>query len=147
MDSLTNLLAGNHLLLLFMVIGLGYLIGSIKIFGFNLGVAAVLFVGMAFGAIDPRLQLPEYIYIIGLVLFVYAIGLQAGPGFFASFRSHGLRFSLLAVTLLGIGGLVSVLLWWLMDFSAPQTAGLFCRALTNTPALSATNEVHNAKAQ
>jgi putative transport protein len=124
-----------------MVIGLGYLIGSIKVFGFNLGVAAVLFVGMAFGAIDPRLQLPEYIYIIGLVLFVYAIGLQAGPGFFASFRSHGLRFSLLAVTLLGIGGIMSILLWWLMDFSAPQTAGLFCGALTNTPALAATIEV------
>ncbi len=147
MDSLTNLLAGNHLLLLFMVIGLGYLIGSIRIFGFSLGVAAVLFVGMAFGAIDPRLQLPEYIYIIGLVLFVYAIGLQAGPGFFASFRSHGLRFSILAVTLLGIGGIVAVLLWWLMDFSAPQTAGLFCGALTNTPALAATIEVIKSMAQ
>lgn len=147
MDSLTNLLAGNHLLLLFMVIGLGYLIGSIRIFGFSLGVAAVLFVGMAFGAIDPRLQLPEYIYIIGLVLFVYAIGLQAGPGFFASFRSHGLRFSILAVTLLGVGGIIAVLLWWLMDFSAPQTAGLFCGALTNTPALAATIEVIKSMAQ
>src|SRR5512145_630833 len=121
MDSLTNLLAGNHLLLLFMVIGLGYLIGSIRIFGFSLGVAAVL--------------------------FVYAIGLQAGPGFFASFRSHGLRFSILAVTLLGVGGIVSVLLWWLMDFSAPQTAGLFCGALTNTPALAATIEVIKSMAQ
>ncbi len=140
MESLIDLLAGNHLLLLFVVIGLGYLIGSIRLFGFSLGVAAVLFVGMAFGAIDPRMQLPEYIYIIGLVLFVYAIGLQAGPGFFASFRSHGLRFSLLAVALLGIGGIVAVLLWWLMDFNAPQIAGIYCGALTNTPALAATIE-------
>lgn len=140
MESLIDLLAGNHLLLLFVVIGLGYLIGSIRLFGFSLGVAAVLFVGMAFGAIDPQMQLPEYIYIIGLVLFVYAIGLQAGPGFFASFRSHGLRFSLLAVAMLGIGGLVSVLLWWLMDLNAPQIAGIYCGALTNTPALAATIE-------
>jgi putative transport protein len=72
MGSFIDLLANNSLLLLFTVIGLGYLIGNIKFFGFNLGVAAVLFVGIAFSAIDPRLSLPDHIYVIGLVLFVYA---------------------------------------------------------------------------
>jgi putative transport protein len=104
-----DLLAGNPLLLLFTVIGLGYLIGNINIFGFKLGVAAVLFVGIAMGAFDKRLGLPEYIYIIGLVLFVYAIGLQSGPGFFASFQKRGFRNSLAAVAILLGGAVVAVI--------------------------------------
>ncbi|MFZ1683277.1 MAG: TrkA C-terminal domain-containing protein [Candidatus Zixiibacteriota bacterium] len=140
MSGFLDLLAGNQLLLLFTVIGLGYMIGNIKVFGFSLGVAAVLFVGMALGAIDDRLTLPDYIYVIGLVLFVYAIGLQAGPGFFASFRSRGLRYSLIAVGLLFLGALVSVVIWKVMGLSAPSIAGLYCGALTNTPALAATVE-------
>ncbi len=139
-----DLLAGSPLLLLFVVIGVGYLVGSIRIFGFSLGVAAVLFAGMAFGALDPRLILPEYIYIIGLVLFVYAIGLQAGPGFFASFRKRGLRSSGLAVLLLTVAAAVSIALYAFMDISAPAIAGLFCGALTNTPALAASLETINS---
>ena len=92
-----DLLAGNPLLLLFTVIGLGYLVGSVKIAGFKLGVVAVLFVGIAVGALDPRLALPEHIYILGLVLFVYAVGLHSGPGFFASFNKRGLRINLATV--------------------------------------------------
>ncbi|MEI7905887.1 MAG: transporter, partial [Bacteroidota bacterium] len=78
MDSLLHLLAENKLILLFSIIGIGFLLGQIRILGFNLGVSAVLFVGIAFGALDKRLVLPEEIYIIGLVLFVYSIGLQSG---------------------------------------------------------------------
>lgn len=140
MTALFDLLAANQLLLLFVVIGLGYLIGNIKVFGFGLGVSAVLFVGMALGAYDKRLALPEYIYIIGLVLFVYSVGLQAGPGFFASFRKRGLRFSLFAGVLLSIGAVITIILWFGMGLSAPSAAGLFCGALTNTPALAATVE-------
>ena len=112
-----DLLAGNPLLLLFTVIGLGYLIGSINIFGFKLGVAAVLFVGIFFGAIDSRLSLPEHIYIIGLVLFVYAIGLQSGHGFFASFRKRGLRFSIIAALVLAVGAVAAILI---RKFACPR---------------------------
>ncbi len=140
MSYFINLLAENQLLLLFTVVGLGYLIGNIKVFGFNLGVSAVLFVGMAFGAYDNRLALPEYIYVIGLVLFVYAVGLQAGPGFFASFKKRGLKFSLFAAAVLAFGAIVAVAIWGGMGLSAPSIAGLFCGALTNTPALAATVE-------
>jgi len=140
MQSFINILAENPLVLLFTIIGLGYLIGNIKIFGLKLGVAAVLFVGISFGAIDKRLALPEYIYIIGLVLFVYAIGLQAGPGFFASFHKRGLRFSLIAGVILALGAIVAVILGKLLGLSGPSIAGLFCGALTNTPALAATVE-------
>lgn len=135
-----DLLAENPLVLLFTVIGLGYLIGNINIFGFRLGVAAVLFTGIAFSAVDNRLSLPEHIYVIGLVLFVYAIGLQSGPGFFASFRKRGLRFSLIAGVVLVIGAGVSLLIQRILHISAPSAAGLFCGALTNTPALAASVE-------
>jgi putative transport protein len=135
-----DLLASSPLLLLFSVVGIGYLVGSLRLFGLSLGVSAVLFAGMAFGALDNRLSLPDYIYIIGLVLFVYAIGLQAGPGFFASFRSRGLRFSVIAVLLIVGAFGAALVLRWAMGLSVPAIAGVFCGALTNTPALAATVE-------
>lgn len=135
-----DLLAQNQLLLLFVVIGLGYLVGNINLFGFKLGVAAVLFVGIALGAIDSRLALPEYIYVIGLVLFVYAIGLQSGPSFFASFQKRGIRFSLIAAGVLAMGAVIAVILKSILGVQAPTIAGLFCGAVTNTPALAATVE-------
>ena len=140
MHSLIDLLAENQLLLLFAVIGLGYLLGSLRIFGFSLGVAAVLFVGIAAGALDTRLSLPEPIYVIGLVLFVYAIGLQSGPGFFASFKKRGFKINFVAATLIEGGAVVAVVLWKTLHLSAPSIVGLFCGALTNTPALAATVE-------
>jgi putative transport protein len=140
MDSLISLLAENQLVLLFTVIGLGYLLGSIRILGFSLGVAAVLFVGIAAGALDRRLSLPEPIYIIGLVLFVYAVGLQSGPGYFASFKKRGFKINLVAATLIEGGAVIAVVLWKILHVSAPNIVGLFCGALTNTPALAATVE-------
>jgi putative transport protein len=140
MGSIIDILAANPMLLLFTVIGLGYLIGNVKVFGFKLGVAAVLFVGIAFGTIDSRLSLPDHIYILGLILFVYALGLQAGPGFFASFHKRGLRYSAVAIVLLAGGALVAIAVGKLMGLNAPSIAGLYCGALTNTPALAAAVE-------
>lgn len=140
MQGILDLLAANELLLLFAVIGVGYLLGSVKVAGFQLGVVAVLFVGILVSAVDARLALPEHIYIIGLVLFVYAVGLQSGPGFFASFRKRGLRTNAVAMLLLAVGALATAALWWVLDLPGPTAAGLFCGALTNTPALAATVE-------
>lgn len=78
-----QILLDNPLLLLFSTAGIGYFIGRIKIGGSSLGVAAVLFVGLGFGAIHPDLKLPEIVYLLGLVLFVYTIGLSSGPLFFS----------------------------------------------------------------
>jgi len=144
MDSLPSLLAENQLLLLFVIIGLGYLLGNIRIMGFQLGVVAVLFAGVLFGALDSRLVLPEHIYVIGLVLFVYAIGLQSGPGFFASFRLRGLRINGVAALILAMGAVLAVLLGKALSLPIPTIAGLFCGALTNTPALAAAVETVNA---
>jgi putative transport protein len=140
MHTIVDLLAGNQIILLFTVIGLGYLVGNIRIGGFSFGVTAVLFVGIAFGAIDSRLQLPDYIYVIGLVLFVYAIGIQSGTGFFASFGRRSLRVNAIAAAILTVGAAVTVALKGALGLSAPSTAGLFCGALTSTPALAATVE-------
>jgi putative transport protein len=141
MQAIVDLLAQSQLLLLFTVIGLGYLFGNIEIGGFRLGVAAVLFVGIAFGTVDRRLDIPEYIYVIGLVLFVYAIGLQAGPSFFVSFQKRGVRVNLMVILLLCAGAATSIVMWKALHLSAPSAVGLFCGALTNTPALAATVEV------
>jgi putative transport protein len=140
MHAIVELLASNPLLVLFSVVGLGYLVGSARVFGFSLGVSAVLFVGLAFGAVDTRLALPEYIYVIGLVLFVYAVGLQSGPGFFASFGKRGMRLNLVAVGLLVLGALTAGLVGRLTHLPGVEVAGLFCGALTNTPALAGTVE-------
>ncbi len=140
MSTIVPLLAANPLLLLFSVIGLGYLVGSARIFGFSLGVAAVLFVGLAFGAVSASLALPEYIHVVGLVLFVYAVGLQSGPGFFASFNRRGLRLNLVAVGLLVLAAAVAVLVGRLTRLPGAEIAGVFCGALTNTPALATTVE-------
>jgi putative transport protein len=135
-----DLLAQNPLLLLFSIIGIGYLVGNINIFGLKLGVAAVLFAGIFFGALDHRLSLPEDIYVIGLVLFVYAIGLQSGHVFFASFKKRGLRFSIIALLILCLGAAGAVAIHRIMGLPKASVAGLFCGALTNTAALAAAVE-------
>lgn len=75
-------LIDNPLFTLFLVAAIGYPLGRIKVRGTSLGVAAVLFVGLAVGALDANLKLPETIYQLGLVIFVYTIGLSSGPSFF-----------------------------------------------------------------
>ncbi len=81
-----QLLIDNPLLLLFVVAAIGYPLGRINIGGSSLGVAAVLFVGLIIGLLHPDLKLPEIVYQIGLVVFVYAIGLSSGTGFSLSWR-------------------------------------------------------------
>lgn len=135
-----DILANNPLLLLFTVSAIGYLIGRINIGGISLGVAAVLFVGLAFGALDQRLRLPDIIYLLGLVIFVYTIGLSSGPGFIASFRRRGLRNNLFVGGIIIIAAGIAVLLRMILGLNSAQTAGLFAGSLTNTPALAAVIE-------
>jgi putative transport protein len=140
-DSFVQTLLANKPLLLFLVIALGYFIGRIKIFGFSFGVAAVLFVGLGFGALHPDMVLPDIIYTIGLVLFVYTIGLRSGASFFASFRKSGFRDNLLVMTVLTITAGLTVLLGKIFAIKSTVMAGVFCGALTNTPALASVIEI------
>jgi putative transport protein len=142
-SRIVDFLAEQPLLLLFVVAGLGQLVGSIRIAGVSLGVAGVLFAGIAIGAIDPKLALPELFLQLGLALFVYALGLASGPAFVASLRTTGLR-RVFTVGLLVLAGAVEVVIVAkLMGLSGPKGAGLFTGVLTNTPALAGIVETLN----
>lgn len=142
---MTQFLIDNPLLLLFIVAALSYPLGRIKVKGASLGVAAVLFVGLAIGALDPNLKLPEIVYTLGLVIFVYTIGLSSGPGFFASFRRKGLRDNLLVVTMLVVAALITIGAAYALGLHPAVAAGLFTGSLTNTPALAGVLELVKAQ--
>jgi putative transport protein len=131
-----QILIENPILLLAIVAAIGYPLGQIKIKGSSLGVAAVLFVGLAIGSLDPNLKLPEFIGLLGLVVFIYTIGLSSGAGFFASFRRKGLRDNLFVFFVLLLAGGVAVAVHYLLRLTPALTAGLFAGSLTNTPALA-----------
>jgi putative transport protein len=132
-----DFLASSPLLLLFTVIGIGWLAGSIRVFGFSLGPAAVLFVGILFGSLDPRLRIPELLYVLGLVLFVYTIGLQSGPSFFSSFGKRALRANLFAFAVILLAAALALSGAKMLGLDGLSMVGVFCGALTNTPALAA----------
>jgi putative transport protein len=140
MDTIIQLLADNPLLLLFVVVALGYPLGRIKIRGFSLGLAAVLFVGIAVSSFDARLSLPSTVYYLGLVIFVYTIGLASGPSFVASFRRQGWRDNGLVFALLALLAGLAALAHVVFDLNATLVVGLFAGSLTNTPALASVLE-------
>jgi len=140
MPLIVQTLAENPILTLFVVIGLGYLVGQISIFGFRFGVAGVLFTGLALGSLSPHISVPEVIPTLGLILFIYTIGIHSGSGFFESFRTQGWRDSLFALGVLCLGALLAVAVAFPLGLSGPRRAGLFAGALTNTPALAAVRD-------
>ncbi len=136
MQSVIEFLENEPLLLLFIVSGLGYLLGQVKIKNISLGVAAVLFVGLAFGALSPNMEIPAIIVELGLIIFVYTIGLSSGPGFFASIRGDGLRDNIFVLLMLLFAAVLTVGASTLFGLKATVTAGMFAGSLTNTPALA-----------
>lgn len=132
-----ELLSENALLLLFVVAAIGYGVGSISVYGSKLGVAAVLFVGLFFGAIDESLQIPNIIFVLGLSIFVYTIGLSSGPGFMAALsgKSKQGEIAFVFIMILLSGGFAAGI-HFLFDFSAAETAGIFSGSSTNTAALA-----------
>lgn len=139
-QSLVALLVQHPILTLFLAIGLGYVVGQIGIFGFRFGVAGVLFVGLAIGALDRSIALPEAIPTLGLIIFVYTIGIQSGPALALAFRRRGFRDNMLAVGVLVFGALLTLVFSWLLSVPGPRAAGLFCGSLTSTPALAAARD-------
>jgi putative transport protein len=139
LESLHDLLAHSPLLRLFAVIGIGYLVGRWKIAGVSLGVAAVLFVGLMFGAWDSQaFELPAILSTVGLTVFVYTLGLASGPAVFGALSNReGLKMSLVTAISILVGALCTVACSKGLNLPASQSAGLFAGALTNTPALAA----------
>ena len=146
MPFLTQLLDGRTvvgaLLILAAVAVIGLALGSLRIKGVSLGVAGVLFAGLAFGHFGLSLQdsVLEFVREFGLVLFVYTIGMQVGPGFFASLRRQGLRLSLLAGAVVILGVLTALGLGRVLGLENAALVGVLSGATTNTPSLAAAQQ-------
>ncbi|MDD4198665.1 MAG: putative transporter [Paludibacter sp.] len=134
-----------HTILLYaFVIAMGVMIGKVKFFGVSLGVTFVLFVGILVGHLgfSANSELMHFLREFGLILFIYSIGLQVGPGFFSSFKKGGMQQNLLAasVVLLGVG--VTIALYYIFAGRIPMSmfVGILSGAVTNTPGLGAAQE-------
>ena len=125
----------------------GLWIGNVKIRGVGFGIGGVLFGGIIVGHFVDQagvaLSSPmlHFIQEFGLILFVYTIGIQVGPGFFASLRVSGLRLNLFAILIVILGGLVTAVLHKLFNIPLPVVLGIFSGAVTNTPALGAGQQI------
>lgn len=131
----------EQMLVLFVILALGALLGGLSLRGVSLGTAGVLFVALVFGHFG--LGVPKVIQELGLLLFVYAVGLQAGPRFFRTFRRDGVRFVIVGVSVALTGALAVLGLTFLLDLPVDLAAGLYTGALTCTPALAAAIETFN----
>ncbi|HCX7772925.1 TPA: putative transporter [Escherichia coli] len=133
--------------ILALVAVVGLFIGDVKFRGIGLGIGGVLFGGIIVGHFVSQAGMTlssDMLHVIqefGLILFVYTIGIQVGPGFFASLRVSGLRLNLFAVLIVIIGGLVTAILHKLFDIPLPVVLGIFSGAVTNTPALGAGQQI------
>ncbi len=121
-------------------IGLG--LGKIHFWGISLGVTFVFFVGIMAGhfGLSINSEMLNYAESFGLVIFVYALGLQVGPGFFSSFRSGGFRLNMLALGVVLTGTILTLLGSYALGISLPDMVGILCGATTNTPALGAAQQ-------
>jgi len=131
-----DILEQNPLLLLFLVVAIGYWVGKIRFRGSSMGIAAVLFIGLAFGALDPDLYIPGIILDLGLVLFVYTIGLANGPGFFSKFKREGMREVLFILGIMILPAFLLIGVHVAFSLTPATTAGIFTGMSNNTPALA-----------
>jgi len=138
MDEIRTLLESQPLFALFLTIALGYLLGEVNIKGFSLGSGAVLFVGLAIGGFAPKAAPPALLGTLGLLLFLYGVGIQYGVQFFRGLTSlEGLKANVAAA--LGVigAGAVSIALVPLAGIQVDQTLGLFAGSGTSTATLQA----------
>ncbi len=132
----------HAVLLLSAVITLGVGIGRLHVFGISLGIAGVLFAGLGFGHFGMGIdqEVLDFAREFGLILFVYTIGMQVGPSFFASLRKQGLRLNLLAAGVVFLGVAIALGLHFFAGLPTPALVGLLSGAVTNTPGLGAAQQ-------
>lgn len=125
-----------------LISAIGLLLGRVRFWGISLGVTFVFFAGIMAGhfGLSVDAQMLNYAESFGLVIFVYALGLQVGPGFFSSFRKGGVRLNMLALGVVALGTLMAVVAGLLTGVSLPDMVGILCGATTNTPALGAAQQ-------
>lgn len=127
------------ILILSLICATGLGLGKIRIFGVSLGVTFVFFAGIIAGhfgvTIDPEMLALAQNF--GLIMYIYSLGVQVGPGFFSSFKHGGIKLNLLSLLLLLVGSLMAMIMFWTTDLTASETVGLLSGAVTNTPMLGA----------
>ena len=129
-------------LVLSLICGAGLAIGKIKIFGISLGATFVFFAGILAGHFGLVVN-PDMLIVLqnfGLILFIYALGVQVGPGFFGSLKKGGFKLNMLATLLMVVGTLMMLILHWTTDISLADLMGLFSGAVTNTPMLGSAQQ-------
>lgn len=133
----------HAMLIISLVISIGLVLGNFSLAGIRLGIAGVLFSGLIFGHFDLTLnaEVMHFLREFGLILFVYAIGLQVGPSFVSSFFKHGLKLNAMAASVVLMGALITVGISMIGKIPMPVAVGLFSGATTNTPSLAAAQQV------
>ena len=155
MELLKNLFEGypdlwgggvaHSVLILSLVIAFGIMLAKIKVAGVSLGITWILFVGIVFGHFDMTLNehLLHFMKEFGLILFVYSIGLQVGPGFFSAFKKGGLTLNLLAMLVVIYGVLIKIILHFVTGTPITTMVGILSGAVTNTPGLGAAQQANS----
>lgn len=146
MNWIANLFGGSgvgpSVLYLSIAVFVGLLLGRFKIKGVSLGITWVLFVGIFVSAlgVDLNHDMMHFIKEFGLILFVTAVGIQVGPGFFKSFKKGGLKLNLLAVAIVALGVITTIIISKISGESLAVMAGVYTGAITNTPGMSAAQQ-------
>lgn len=135
----------HSVLILALVIAIGVALGKLKIAGISLGVTWILFAGIAFSHFGMRLNehLLHFVKEFGLILFVYSIGLQVGPGFFSSFKKGGVRLNMLATAIVLLGVVVTYVIYRITGLPITTMVGIMSGAVTNTPGLGAAQQANS----
>lgn len=148
MEWVNNLLFGTgigHLILLIaVVIFVGIFLGKIKIAGISLGITWILFVGIILSHFGLRMDSHALHFLkeFGLILFVYSIGLQVGPGFFSSFKKGGITLNLLATGVVFLGVIITCGIHFITGIPITTMVGILSGAVTNTPGLGAAQQAY-----
>ena len=135
---------GHSILLVAVVIFIGIFLGKIKIAGISLGITWILFVGILFSHFNMRMDATALHFLkeFGLILFVYSVGLQVGPGFFSSFKKGGVTLNVLAVLIVLLGVVVTCVLYKVTGLPVTTMVGILSGAVTNTPGLGAAQQAY-----
>ena len=144
-ELLTKHSVAQTVLIYGLLISIGIILGRIKIFGTSLGVTWILFIGLiaSYPGADVNLETVHFLRDFGLILFVYSIGLQVGPGFFSSLKSNALTTNLLAAGVVILGIIITIILMYATGTRVNIMAGVMSGAVTNTPGLGAAQAAIN----
>lgn len=136
---------GHSILLLSFVIAAGIQLGKIKVFGVSLGITLVLFVGIVLGHFGFTINhhVIHFFKEFGLILFVYSVGMQVGPGFFSSFKKGGVTLNMLACGIVFLGVATAIILHYVTGIPMPTMVGILSGAVTNTPGLGAAQQAYS----